>query len=365
MSQSKLDEIIALFKKRHIELNPPTTMETVRKVEAQYHITLPQEYVLFITTVGNGGTLPDSSGLKHLSKYIYPIEQCDFEKATLLFLYEEAWNWEYDDTYNSEADPERKIAATQYGHFAFAAPDDGEGYTWHLIVNGPCSGEVWGFTDWKMCRGKSVDFLDWVLDCVKRSFSKGYIDPDDNNSANDLDDRIEQLKKKLKRKKLKPRSLISEEQIQDIERRYGVKLPQEYSLFLSKVGNGFAPADNSSEKFMNPLTEQDLTRISQPFPLENMWSFVINECQHPKSETIYTAPDNMWHKVQCGYLILSTEKKRNLPIEQVYLLIVNGVKAGEIWCLSYYTAKGEGQYGCLGKMSFLDWLEGYLNGFSL
>ena len=163
----------------------------------------------------------------------------------------------------------------------------------------------------------------------------------------------------------KPRSLISEEQIQDIERRYGVKLPQEYSLFLSKVGNGFAPADNSSEKFMNPLTEQDLTRISQPFPLENMWSFVINECQHPKSETIYTAPDNMWHKVQCGYLILSTEKKRNLPIEQVYLLIVNGVKAGEIWCLSYYTAKGEGQYGCLGKMSFLDWLEGYLNGFSL
>ena len=365
MSQSKLDEIIALFKKRHIELNPPTTMETVRKVEAQYHITLPQEYVLFITTVGNGGTLPDSSGLKHLSKYIYPIEQCDFEKATLLFLYEEAWNWEYDDTYNSEADPERKIAATQYGHFAFAAPDDGEGYTWHLIVNGPCSGEVWGFTDWKMCRGKSVDFLDWVLDCVKRSFSKGYIDPDDNNSANDLDDRIEQLKKKLKRKKLKPRSLISEEQIQDIERRYGVKLPQEYSLFLSKVGNGFAPADNSSEKFMNPLTEQDLTRISQPFPLENMWSFVINECQHPESETVSTAPDNMWHKVQCGYLILSTEKKRNLPIEQVYLLIVNGVKAGEIWCLSYYTAKGEGQYGCLGEMSFLDWLESYLNGISL
>ena len=116
---------------------------------------------------------------------------------------------------------------------------------------------------------------------------------------------------------------------------------------------------------MNPLTEQDLTRISQPFPLENMWSFVINECQHPESETVSTAPDNMWHKVQCGYLILSTEKKRNLPIEQVYLLIVNGVKAGEIWCLSYYTAKGEGQYGCLGKMSFLDWLEGYLNGFSL
>ena len=365
MSQSKLEEIIVLFKKRHIELNPPTTMETVRKVEAQYHITLPQEYVLFITTVGNGGTLTDSSGLKHLSRYIYPIEQCNFGKTTLSFPYEKAWDWGHDDTYNREADSEGKIAATQYGHFAFIAPDDGEGYTWNLIVNGPCSGEVWEFTDWKMCRGKSVGFLDWVLDCVERGFSKErYIDPDDN-STNEMDARIEQLQKKLKRKKLKPRSFISEEQIQEIERRCGVKLPQEYSLFLSKVGNGFAPANSSSGEFMNPLTEQDLTRISQPFPLVNMWSFVTNGCQHPESETVFTAPDNVWQKVRCGYLILSTEKKRNLPIEHAYLLIVNGVKAGEIWCLSYYTAKGQGQYRRLGEMSFLDWLECYLNGFSL
>ena len=365
MSQSKLEEIIVLFKNRHIELNPPATMETVRKVEAQYHISLPREYVLFITTVGNGGTLPDSSGLKQLSRYIYPIEQCNFGKTTLLFPYEKAWDWGHDDTYNSEVDPEGKIVATQYGHFAFTAPDDGEGYTWNLIVNGPCSGEVWAFTDWKMCRGKSVGFLDWVLDCVERGFSKErYIDPDDN-STNELDARIEQLKKRLKRKKLKPHSFISEEQIQEIERRYGVKLPQEYSLFLSKVGNGFAPADNSSGKFMNPLTEHDLTRISQPFPLENMWSFVTNECQHPESETVSTAPNKMWYKVQYGYLILSTEKKRNLPIEQAYLLIVNGAKAGEIWCLSHNSSKGQGQYARLGEMSFLDWLESYLNGFSL
>ena len=48
MSQTKLEEIIVLFKKRHIELNPPATMEAVRKIEAQYRITLPQEYVSFI-----------------------------------------------------------------------------------------------------------------------------------------------------------------------------------------------------------------------------------------------------------------------------------------------------------------------------
>ena len=70
MSQTKLEEIIVLFKKRHIELNPPATMEAVRKIEAQYRITLPQEYVSFITTVGNGGILPDSSGQRQIKQVV-------------------------------------------------------------------------------------------------------------------------------------------------------------------------------------------------------------------------------------------------------------------------------------------------------
>lgn len=79
MSQTKLEEIIVLFKKRHIELNPPATMEAVRKIEAQYRITLPQEYVSFITTVGNGGILPDSSGQRHLWQPAIPAQ--DFDPA--------------------------------------------------------------------------------------------------------------------------------------------------------------------------------------------------------------------------------------------------------------------------------------------
>lgn len=180
MEQGKLEKVIKSLKKHHIELNPPVSVETVSQIEKQYNITLPKEYVLFITTVGNGGLLPDSSGLKQLSQYLHPIERCDFEKAAVPFPYTEAWDWAHDDTYDSITDPEGKIAATQYGHFAFTEPDDGEGYTWHLIVNGPCSGEVWEFVDWKMCRGKSVDFLDWVLDCVERGFLQGYDDPEDN-----------------------------------------------------------------------------------------------------------------------------------------------------------------------------------------
>lgn len=36
---------------------------------------------------------------------------------------------------------------------------------------------MWSFESGKMCRGKGVGFLDWVLDCVEREFKDGYIDP--------------------------------------------------------------------------------------------------------------------------------------------------------------------------------------------
>jgi len=72
-------------------------------------------------------------------------------------------------------------------------------------------------------------------------------------------------------------------------------------------------------------------------------------------------PNSIMEAMALGIPVIATD----CPCGGPSALIVNGVKAGEIWCLSYYTAKGEGQYGRLGKMSFLDWLEGYLNGFSL
>lgn len=367
MAQSKLEKIISLFKERHIELNSPVALETVRQIEEQHHITLPQEYVSFVTTVGNGGVLPDSSGLKQQFCYLYPIEQCDFEKAAIMFPYTEAWDWAHDDAYNSEADPEEKVAATQCGHFAFTAPDDGEGYTWNLIVSGPCRGEVWEFTDWKMCRGRSVDFLDWVLDCVERGFrQERYDDPEDKITSG-LDAWVEQIRKKLKRKKVILNPVLPMEQLLEIERKYRIKLPKEYSCFLTEIGNGFKLPDGSVSKFMFPLKHNELTQVSQPFPLEDSWFFITDQCRHPEMSNLYNISvdaDKVWDKIRCGYIILSTQKKRNLPIEQAFLLVITGVRSGEIWYLSYNTAKGTGNYGPLNRTSFFEWLDNYLNGYN-
>jgi len=367
MAQNRLEKITAIFKERHIKLNPPITLEKVQQIEAQYHITLPQEYVSFITTIGNGGVLPDSSGLAQLSWHLYPIEQCSFEYVATPFPYTEAWDWGHGDTYNSVAPSEGKVAATRYGHFAFTAPVEGEGYTWHLIMNGPCSGEVWGFTDWKMCRGKSVDFLDWVLDCVERGFqSEQYLDPEEDGTTN-LNVRIEKVLKKLKRKKLIPRPVIPEKRLSEIEHKLGIELPKEYAAFLTRIGNGFVPSGDISDRLVYPFEHSDWVQLSRPFPLEDTWYFVTDQCRNPHSAEGYNISvdaDSLWNDIQCGYIILAAEQKRNLPIKNTYLLIVNGTGAGEIWCLAYYTAMGQGQLNRLGRMSFLDWLEDYINEFN-
>lgn len=366
MEQDKLERVIKSLKKHHIGLNPPVSVETVRQIEKQYNITLPKEYVLFITTVGNGGILPDSSGLEQLSQYLYPIEQCDFGKAAIMFPYTEACDWECGVN-NSDAGYEKEIASAQCGHFAFTAPDDGDGYTWNLIVSGPRRGEVWGFTDWKICRGICVDFLDWILDCVERGFQRERYDDPWDRTINSPDIRLEQIRKKLKRKKVVLNPVIPVKQIFEIERRYRIKFPKEYVNFLTEIGDGFSSTDCTFGKFMFPLERNKLVQVSQPFPLEDTWVFITNQCRYPQISNQYNISvdaDKVWDKIRCGYIILSTEKKRNLPIEQAFLLVISGIKSGEIWCLSYNAAKGEGSYRPLSGTTFVDWLDDYLSGFN-
>lgn len=50
-------------------LNPIVSIETVRQFEKKYHITLPEEYIFFLTRVGNGGAGPYYG--------LYPLEKLE------------------------------------------------------------------------------------------------------------------------------------------------------------------------------------------------------------------------------------------------------------------------------------------------
>lgn len=368
MDSDKLESVIAALASRNVHLNPPVSIQVVRDIEKKYSIKLPQEYVEFVTKVGNGGVLPDSSGLKQLSQYLYPIDQCNFEKASIPFPYNISWDWGHDDNYDSIKDPERKVQITQNGHFALVSPDDGEGYTWNLIVTGECRGEVWAFSDWKMCRGKSVDFLDWVLDCVVNGFrGDHYIDPENFNRDCDLASRINKIRKKIKRKKLMLRPAVNVEQITKLENTWGIKLPKEYIAFLTQVGNGFVSTDAEFRRSMNPIESCSPEQLHHPFPLKETWMFTTDTHISSTPNNRYNVSidcDRIWQQIQCGYIILGTETKRLLPIKQSFLLIVNGNRRGEVWMLSYQMATGNGEYIRLADMCFWDWIDLYLNGFS-
>ena len=57
--------------KHGYKLNPTVTQEEVRRFEARWHLTLPDEYVFFLTKVGNGGAGPyyGLDSLENLARY--------------------------------------------------------------------------------------------------------------------------------------------------------------------------------------------------------------------------------------------------------------------------------------------------------
>ena len=57
--------------KHGYKLNPTVTREEVRRFEARWHLTLPDEYVFFLTKVGNGGAGPYYGlySLENLNRY--------------------------------------------------------------------------------------------------------------------------------------------------------------------------------------------------------------------------------------------------------------------------------------------------------
>lgn len=158
------------------KLNPCLSMSVVRAFETKYSITLPADYVAFMTQVGNGGAGPFYG--------LVPFEACllsdlDFQNnASLLnptkpFPYSSAWNIDFTD---SEDDDEKYEKLTEEyfddNHITgwIQVANYGCGVHLGLIVNGPSYGIIWSddrgndeglhpFTGFS--NEVPISFLDW------------------------------------------------------------------------------------------------------------------------------------------------------------------------------------------------------------
>ncbi|MBE7682346.1 SMI1/KNR4 family protein [Paenibacillus sp. P13VS] len=160
------------------------TPEEITGFEQKWMITLPEEYGAFLLHIGSGGAGP-YYGLEKPEDGVYAFIGYDNELNAISdpFPYVEAWNWEvdwYDDSKEEEEwealdhdylNPKRSAGLLRISDF-------GCGISMNLVLNGPCSGEIW--TDDRANRGgiypdhyfgntERLHFLDWYELWLDRS----------------------------------------------------------------------------------------------------------------------------------------------------------------------------------------------------
>lgn len=156
---------------------------------------------------------------------------------------------------------------------------------------------------------------------------------------------------------------VEMEQVCAWEKKYGVKLPEDYFTFLTEIGDGgtIVPITPDCDKLVSFKTyEQDgysFAGIKTPFTLEKSW-------MPDWGDTIENAPDTedkleklmakRWNMIRHdGNLTLAEDKTDNF---QRWFLVVTGPCRGEVWM--------ESEFGVLRfpNCTFSKWLQLHLEG---
>jgi hypothetical protein len=136
-------------------LNPPLSMEKIKKFEETFGVDLPEELVAFYTEVSDG--LDEMyDGFKLLPLGEWDVVQ---EMLTLEFPFEEAWIWE-DEDLDELAEQAEQMESACYGNITLL--DYGSGQSFGIIVNGKERGNIWAFAEVGIQPLEPrMDFLAW------------------------------------------------------------------------------------------------------------------------------------------------------------------------------------------------------------
>ena len=154
-----LDKDCALFgaHKHEYQLNPTLSVEEVRNFELTHNVTLPKEYVDFLTNIGNGGVGP-FYGLEPLENALF--DDLDYKRPNSLlnpskpFPHTEHWNiielqpsedeCEDEEEYDrQQADFEKMYYDREQMNGVIAICNYGCGISLNLVVNGQEYGNIW------------------------------------------------------------------------------------------------------------------------------------------------------------------------------------------------------------------------------
>lgn len=156
------------IKELGIKARPTVTIEKIKDLEVQLGIKFPEDYVLFVTQIGDGW---DKQVVRRSiwqeMKSIFSHE--DLSLLRKPFPYTDAWIWENRETnpLPGESDEEwdmrvgELLLPKQFGNIFLMRGNNAEKF--HLILNGKCSGEVWKFTDVGIAPcSPRITFSEWI-----------------------------------------------------------------------------------------------------------------------------------------------------------------------------------------------------------
>jgi len=179
----KKDENYKIFgaKTHQYQLNETVSLEWVRAFEKKYHIELPEEYVFFITKVGNGGAGPyygveplkdteqSAKFYKHLSKEsIYNDNYLQFYKECVAFFDNEEPD---DEKGYDELDKKYDEFCDKINYGTLGITNQGCTFDTLLVVNGSRKGEI-VYVDWNL----ELDYPPKLIHMTFLEWYQGYFE---------------------------------------------------------------------------------------------------------------------------------------------------------------------------------------------
>jgi hypothetical protein len=146
------------------------------------------------------------------------------------------------------------------------------------------------------------------------------------------DHRLERIITLLKDLDAKLGVCVAESDLWHFEQRHGVRLPECYRAFLSRVGNGGAGPGYGLDRFDSDAVVEQLART---FPLTTAWVWDADPA----------ADEARIDACQGGWLKIGTE-----GCGMDWALIVTGVERGQVW-----NVEAQGAQPCAPARDFLDW----------
>jgi hypothetical protein len=167
----------------------------------------------------------------------------------------------------------------------------------------------------------------------------------------DIRERIEHIREKAMLKGIKLKPVISRSELEALESKYGIILPEEYRSFLLAAGNGgdgppyYGLLDLQAAVIKTDIfNKQNTIMLDKPFPLTDPWVW--------EGEKLTPERLERQREIYRGFLVLGDE-----GCGMYWVLIVTGEERGRVWCFA-----DVGVQSCAPALSFLDWYEYWLDG---